>query len=698
MSESDTDDESQVDGIDRRQLLLVSLCLVGLVVAAFLAPPPLHPSVSAGDGGESPPNQQDQQDGGSGEPSDAGADSEQSDAARTPEDESAGGSDGSGSGNVLDGDGDPVPVPGDDAPPSEDGCGVVVEEKPVPGTTITVSVYDNRVPVTGARVWFNGNAIGTTDEDGRVNGPVPYNRTLSVAVAGDLESECEFYRRPYRSRAAVDVPDSASLLPTVELGRFRETPENSTGNYTVYGGVNVSVRGDPYPGSTVTVRAAIDGVPMRGATVTSDGERVGATDSDGRYRLTVPEKQEIALDVSRGDFSGERTLDVLLLDASIAPQEGLPIPGERAHVNATVDGSPTSGAEVTLAGRRIGSTTSAGVVAFELPANPTATVTVRTSRQTTGVPVWRVYAPTAGITLALLGLALVTTVAAYRRSGVSRARRVAAGWAVLCLTFAAIVVGEATGLGVALAGLAVVGLYRHRTGVRSRGERTVGLFAGFLRRCHQFVLRVTVELERLIDRLGAVLHSVRAWVGSLTPRVLLIRLKAFPGRIRTGIWLYLTVRRVGAAMLVLGELAAATGRWQVRGFVASLVGLACLGLLLALWRRRGNEPGPADLDRPTAAPAATGESVDTQSTVVSLRGLWRRFARWVVPGTWRTRTPGEVSRAAVARGFPREPVEALTEAFRDVEYGAASADSRRERAKAAYDALVAARQNEEEEQ
>jgi hypothetical protein len=87
---------------------------------------------------------------------------------------------------------------------------------------------------------------------------------------------------------------------------------------------------------------------------------------------------------------------------------------------------------------------------------------------------------------------------------------------------------------------------------------------------------------------------------------------------------------------------------------------------------------------------------ESEERVFSLRELWRQFARRVVPGSWRTRTPGEVARAAVDRGFPREPVEELTDAFRDVEYGAESATTRRERAKAAFDSLEAATEEDEE--
>ncbi|MFC7071466.1 DUF4129 domain-containing protein, partial [Halobaculum lipolyticum] len=72
----------------------------------------------------------------------------------------------------------------------------------------------------------------------------------------------------------------------------------------------------------------------------------------------------------------------------------------------------------------------------------------------------------------------------------------------------------------------------------------------------------------------------------------------------------------------------------------------------------------------------------------TVREAWRRF-RASVPGrgkeSW---TPGDLARRAADRGYPRGPVDALTEAFRGIRYGnrPATAD-RRERALDAYDRL-----------
>jgi len=137
-------------------------------------------------------------------------------------------------------------------------------------------------------------------------------------------------------------------------------------------------------------------------------------------------------------------------------------------------------------------------------------------------------------------------------------------------------------------------------------------------------------------------------------------------------------------------------RWGTTGAAVAVAGVG-LGAVSVYTSGRTD-----DTDRPTAASSSgpsesvTDSSDGDESALPSLRDIWRAFARHVVPGHWRTRTPGEVSRAAIDSGLPRAPVEALTEAFRDVEYGGQSSDSRREQARNAYDALVSASDEQED--
>jgi hypothetical protein len=67
----------------------------------------------------------------------------------------------------------------------------------------------------------------------------------------------------------------------------------------------------------------------------------------------------------------------------------------------------------------------------------------------------------------------------------------------------------------------------------------------------------------------------------------------------------------------------------------------------------------------------------------------------VRPNSWRQSTPGEVSRAAIERGFPERPVRALTDAFRDVEYGDQPSSDRADEARQAFESIEREREGEE---
>ncbi|MFC6757848.1 DUF4129 domain-containing protein [Halomicroarcula sp. GCM10025894] len=170
-------------------------------------------------------------------------------------------------------------------------------------------------------------------------------------------------------------------------------------------------------------------------------------------------------------------------------------------------------------------------------------------------------------------------------------------------------------------------------------------------------------------------------------------LRSVPGRLAA--WLRsLPLRGVAAAVGAVALVAGATYAFGGRGFLvaAAVVSLACLGWWLSGRESTASVAGDAD----DATATGSGRSTDT-GTVPTLRRLWRRLASWVLPGTWQTKTPAEVSRAAVERGLPRGPVERLTEAFRDVEYGGRPADERQSQARTAIDEIERARDGAEEE-
>lgn len=714
-------------GVDRRQVALVALCLLGLLVAAFVAP--ITPDAGgSGEGSGSGESGESASDGGSLGETDSGSGSDGG--ARDGESRGSDGDDGGGGRGIGD-DGAPDPVPGDDAPPTN-GCAIVVEERPVPGAVVPVRVYVDREPATGVSVWFGDRHVGSTDDTGRVAGRVPYSRQLNVTARVPGE-DCEFYRRPYEDDRgetgdgartaligdAAEIPVAAvsspvftrSTLPFVgerdaDERSVQATPddENDTASYAVEGTANVTVVGDPYPGETVAVLAAVDGVPMRRAEVRVDGDRVGETTANGTYDLSVPlDAEQFSVAVERGDFGGSTTVAVLLLDASVRPQEGLPFPGEPATVTATVGGEPRPGARTSLDDTRLGETDENGSVGLALPAALDGTVTVETERQTDTVPMSAVYLPTILLTVLLLAAGVVGVGVTARARGRGAAKRVATWWVAVATLFAAAVVWEWFGLlvatGVVLLGAALV----HRDTVRSGGDAAVGGLGGLVAFVRRVALSVADWVAVGLDRAAALLSRFAARVAALplSVRGLAGRfstwLRSLPGRVRAVAAARLSARAVGAFALVSALVAGSTYRFGALGFLGSLV-VTFLGFLTYRWWTRGTsatggsddgEPGPANVG------TRSGRTSDDGPKQRALRALWRRFARWVRPNSWRQSTPGEVSRAAIERGFPERPVRVLTDAFRDVEYGDQSSSDRADEAREAFESIEREREGEE---
>jgi hypothetical protein len=125
--------------------------------------------------------------------------------------------------------------------------------------------------------------------------------------------------------------------------------------------------------------------------------------------------------------------------------------------------------------------------------------------------------------------------------------------------------------------------------------------------------------------------------------------------------------------------------------VVAVATAAVILVVAARWVRRrrttGREAAPDD----HAAGDATGGTrvrVPDSADRRAFREVWRAFARLVLPGRWRTSTPGEVARAAVEEGYPPGAVEDLTGLFREVEYGGRRRSAEvRDRAARAYERI-----------
>lgn len=682
---------------DRRQLLLVSLAVLALVAAAFFAP--ISPPDAGPDTDPEPGSGEDDRNEGSpggntgngGEGAGGQNEPGEIDGTVTVNSRSIDGT-GGGGGEPVDGEGRlRVEGLGDDL-----SCGLVLDSRPVPGTDLGVEVVRGGDPASGVTVWFNDRRIGTTGLDGRVSGQVPYERPLSIRVSFGDGAVCEGLAR---------TPDSAALGLAPATADDADNDSTATVEVAVEAEMQVSVDASAFPGETVTVRATIEGVPVPDARVSVDGETVGRTGDGGSYDLTVPDdgRTEITVAARRGDFGAAAPVRVLDLDVGVRPKGLLALPGARGAVVVERGDDPYAGAGVAVDGQRIDVSDGDGTTDLRLPLNPGASITATTGRQTVSVDIASVYAGSAVIvSLYLLLVGGLARYAARSRGRQSALRVSGAGLSILAVVVAHAYAGTAgataAGLVVGLGAVLWIGARRRET-VASGGRSA----AGFLRSVPRWVVGAVVATARWLEPIaGAVasgLARLARWL-SRQPRsipVLLARLAGFvrtvPGRLRAIPWRWLLV-----AVAAIASVGAAYALWDTPG--AAVATVVLLGAAVALYGRRADDPSAATGTEPdeTVTTPATGTESDQSDDDPSLRERWRTFARWVRPRRWPVSTPGEVARDARGEGYPEEAVRALTDAFRETEYGRRPASERvRQRGERAFRRLADHRDGGDEE-
>jgi len=648
-------------GHRRQQLLLLSVCVTALVVAAFLAPSTPAIERPPPDGGEQPEQ-------------------------RGPIDP-----DDRDTGDVRDG---WRRVDGENRYVAD--CAVALLSEPAPGQRVFVRITHDDEPATDRPVWFNGERIGRTNESGIVSGRVPYDRDLSVTTELRDGDECT-YLEPATPASEDTGANGGGEYGAVLAQLGGDTDGRQSGNYTVEGDVTVSVNGSLLPGETATVTATVSGAPMGRAIVRLDDERIGRTDGTGTASLVVPERDTAQLTVVRGDFRGSEFVDIRLLEVTVRPQEGLAFPGEPARIEAEIDGTVQPGATVSVGGNRVGTAGVDGAVAVSLPVNPAATVTVETAAQRARVSLWSVYATTILSALALLTIGVGTTTVAHVQGKRTLTRRFGVAWTVVFVMFALVVVAEAVG---SLVGLLLFGgvlTVRYRSSIRAQGRPSLTLGQRLARWAFRAARQTATRIERAIDRTKERLAGVWAWATDLprSARGLAARLAAWlrdlPARTREAVTRTRVIGAggVGGAAVTIGL---ATAEWGAGGLLASVLGLTVSGALVRQWLREPAERPATEIDESRAAqPRTTGRVVEaeTDDQPRTLRDLWRSFARRVDPDRWQRRTPGEIARAAIDAGYPREQVRTVTSAFRAVEYGdRALSMARFDRVRTAVDALL----------
>ena len=298
---------------------------------------------------------------------------------------------------------------GDEPAPSYD---IALDGQIVPGATVEVTVTRDGEPAPAREVLFNGESIGTTDSAGTVEGTVPYEDELRVSVREGDDGATTFGSSThaggdlfFRGELSADALTAGGLLHS-------DTEET----YPVETNASVSVVGDTYAGEEVTVDATVEGVAVRGADVTLDGEVVAETDDDGRATVTLPEESgSVTVGVERDPVAGETTVEIpeLAIDVDAGT---LALPYGTATVEVTAGNASAADVPVYVDGEEVARTGPGGTATIRLPPGTEATVAAQHqglhAETTVSGMLWNLL----GI-VAVVGLVIGVTLLGARRRG-----------------------------------------------------------------------------------------------------------------------------------------------------------------------------------------------------------------------------------------------------------------------------------------
>lgn len=475
---------------------------------------------------------------------------------------------------------------------------------------------------------------------------------------------------------------------------------------------------DPVPGATVTATVLKGSAPVEGVRVAVNGRVAGRTDQFGRVPVTIPYAENVTLTATRPEHreasapAAVGRADGRYFDLG-APTALLARPHESNETNVTdeespptridvaVDRAPRPGETVTLTawlrdrrvpdatvrvdGARVGRTDDHGEFALAVPAAERTNVTVSrgdaSGNATLTVPpiaievesaplpfplagrparvdVTRAGSPVAGATVTVDGEPVGTT----DRWGELAVRLPSADAATIgARTDGFAAEARVTGLkdpfyaaGALVLGLLVAGAVALRTGRTLRSVVRVGPVE-FVRWLVGAVLAgLVLGSRRTTDLLAALGRRVRAEIA---------RLRRLPAWLRSHDPIDAVRRAATATVSAIRAWLRARLEGGKRGFR----------------RLRSLAPG---MDGPAGDDATPDDDADPDDRH-AIREAWAELMAATGSSGNRTETPGEIARRAVAMGLPSAAVAALTDAFRDVEYGGHLPSRRVERARAA---------------
>jgi len=365
--------------------------------------------------------------------------------------------------------------------------------------------------------------------------------------------------------------------------------------------------------------------------------------------------------------------------------------GGTATATVLVDGDPLSGGDVTIDGQSVGSTDHTGSVEFQVPSTLEPGITALIVRsddleagqlvdviefELTAEPQQLVGFPGETVTVtATVGETPVSNLDIHDDDGVVGTTD-ADGETTVPVSLLPRTTLEATYLGATT----TTQVQNRLVGLVVRGIGVLGIIG---------IVGVVANREY---NLRAILRSRATlgwqWATNFARRVgrglteLPAILRAARGR---GLW---------GSILALPQLPGVLfDRLKQRIPDSVLAYLVALGIRLYHALVRGNSPTDSSSSTGSdSSPSTVQQSVehisrDDDSTVSTVRSVWQTFVRLVVRRVSPTQTPGEIARTAIQKGFPRQPVLRLTDAFRTAAYGPTRSETLVDEAKSAFDAL-----------
>lgn len=283
----------------------------------------------------------------------------------------------------------PPPWANDDR---ERDINVSLDGNVTPGETVALTAALDGEPVPHAPVEVNGELVGETDADGRIDVTVPAGADeFEVEVEPDFEGSTtvplEDEETDEDEGAEAEDDDEAEEDDADEADDEAESEDNDDGSEADDEDderpIDLAVDGNVTPNETVTVIATVNGTPLANAAVSVNREDVGTTDANGTIQVTVPagadefeveaeydhagkvtvafdeaDEDQAADDEEADDEDDERELDVTV-DGNVSA-------GGTVTVTVIHDGTPVENATVTVNDERVGTTNADGQLAVTL--------------------------------------------------------------------------------------------------------------------------------------------------------------------------------------------------------------------------------------------------------------------------------------------------------------------------------------------